>query len=79
MPKQSFLIDIQEEMREGAYWTITSDTLPGLFLGGWDLASLREDLPAAIKLLFSANYKKDVEVSILVGGPVSLPQKHNTP
>jgi hypothetical protein len=73
MPKKSFLIDISEELREGAFWTITSKRLPGLFLGGQELKLLREDLPVAIKLLFKANYSIDVEVAVLVDGPNGQP------
>ncbi|MGE0278755.1 MAG: hypothetical protein AB7R40_25435 [Nitrospiraceae bacterium] len=69
MPKKSFLISVQEDFGDGAYWTITSKHLPGLFLGGKNLQVLRDDLPAAIKLLFKANYDMDVEVTMLVDGP----------
>lgn len=66
MPKKSFLISIQEELKEGAFWTITSSELPGLFLGGQNIELLHQDLPAVIKQLFKLNYRMDVEVSILV-------------
>jgi hypothetical protein len=69
MIKKSFLIDIHEELREGAYWTVTSKRLPGLFLGGIELGVLRDDLPDVIRMLFRANYQVEVEVTMLVDGP----------
>ncbi|MFH0342350.1 MAG: hypothetical protein ACHBNF_09525 [Chromatiales bacterium] len=63
---KSFLVEIQERFGEGAFWTITSKHLPGLFLGGQDLDALRKDLPEAIRLLFLLNYKMKVEVRFLI-------------
>lgn len=59
-----FAIEIQERFGEGGFWTITSNELPGLFLGGQDLAALRKDLPAAIELLFRLNYKLDITAEV---------------
>lgn len=74
MPMESFLIEIQERFGEGAFWTVTSKHLPGLFLGGQDLDALRKDLPAAIQLLFRLNYKMNVEVRALIGALNELEQ-----
>lgn len=70
----SFLIATQERFGEGAFWTITSKHLPGLFLGGQDLDVLRKDVPTAIRLLFLLNYKMNVEVRPLLGALNELDQ-----
>lgn len=44
------------------FWTLTSDDLPGLLLGGRDLKALHADTPAVIRSLFKHNYGMEVDV-----------------
>ena len=44
------------------FWTLTSDDLPGLLLGGQDLKALHADTPAVIRMLFRHNYGMEVDV-----------------
>ena len=44
------------------FWTLTSDDLPGLLLGGRDPMALYADTPAVIRSLFKHNYGMDVTV-----------------
>ncbi|MCK4710092.1 MAG: hypothetical protein KAU21_15845 [Gammaproteobacteria bacterium] len=59
------VIRVQEELREGHFWVITSDDLAGLLLCGKEIKKLRADIPSAIKMLFKANYDMDVDVKAL--------------
>ena len=44
------------------FWTLTSDDLPGLLLGGRDLKALHADTPAVIQSLFKHNYGTEVNI-----------------
>ncbi len=58
----STVIRVNEELREGNYWMVTSDDLPGMILGGRDILKLREDVPNVIKSLFELNCGMKVDV-----------------
>ena len=58
----SCVIKVDEELREGEFWVLTSEDLPGLLLSGRDLDALRADTPEVIKQLFKMNYDMDVSV-----------------
>ncbi|MDH5573260.1 MAG: hypothetical protein OEY89_15975 [Gammaproteobacteria bacterium] len=61
----SYLINVEEDFREGEYWVLTSKQLPGLFLSGKDLKTLRADVPNVIKTLYRLNYEMDVDVRLV--------------
>ena len=44
------------------FWTLTSDDLPGLLLGGRDLKALHADTPTVIQSLFKHSYGMEVNV-----------------
>ncbi len=60
------VIRVDETFRKGGYWLLTSNDLPGFVLCGKDIKTLRDDVPAAIKILVKANYDMDVEVRPLI-------------
>jgi len=57
------------EYREGGYWVITSDEVPGMLMAGKDPRSLYADIPNVIKMLYKLNYQLDVQVSEVVARP----------
>jgi len=58
----SCVITSKAVLREGGYWVITSNDLPGLLLSGKDLHKLVVDIPNVIKALFKNNFGEDVRV-----------------
>lgn len=55
------VVQIDEAFSDGS-WVVTSPDLPGLFLAGYEIKQIRNDIPAAIKQLYRLNYEMDVEV-----------------
>jgi len=79
MASQSYstVITVKEDKREGGYWVLFSEDLPGLLLCGKDLSALRADTPTAIQRLFQLNYRMEVMVhpvadskTLRQGGPL---------
>ena len=56
------IVSVQHEAREGGYWVVTSQDLPGLLLCGKKPEKLASDIPKAISLLFKLNYGMSVDV-----------------
>jgi len=45
------------EYREGGYWVITSDDVPGMLMAGKDIHRLYADVPNVIKMLHKLNHR----------------------
>lgn len=72
------VIHVAEASGEGI-WILTSDDLPGFFLAGENIDTLKENIPDAIKLLYKLNYQMEVEAHLQstevkgeVGGPLRV-------
>jgi len=59
------VVNIDVDRREGDYWVLTSEDLPGFLMCGKDRYALGEDIPNVIKGLFRHNYGKDVSVILI--------------
>ena len=57
------VVNVVSERRDGGYWILKSDNLPGLLLCGKVLKQLFDDVPAAIKMLYKLNYDMEVNVT----------------
>ncbi len=71
----STIISVNEAFREGEYWVLTSDQLPGLLLSGKNLTELRADIPNVIRLLFKMNYDLEIEVRPIVDAKALLTRR----
>lgn len=56
------VVSVESTMRDGGYWVVKSEELPGLLLSGKVLPKLMADVPNVIKSLFKLNYGMDIEV-----------------
>jgi len=60
------IVRLDVKLRDGDFWVITSEDLPGLLLCGKDWKQLFSDVPPAIETLFELNYGLKVQASPLV-------------
>ena len=62
----SVIVRLTASLREGNYWVVTSDNLPGLLLCGKDRHQLFADVPSVVQKLMELNYGLHVQVAPLV-------------
>lgn len=79
--KYAGTVKIGSELKEGGYWVVESDDLPGLVLCGKVLKKLIADVPNAIKMLFKLNYGMEVDVNPATSDPrlVGIEDSHTVP
>lgn len=60
--QKSYVINIKVELRDGGFFTLNTEDLPGLCLLGKDPIRLIKQVPELVKKLFKLNFEADVLV-----------------